>query len=167
MLVGDPKQSIYRFRRADVTVWRRVEDDFTTRGLGRVLPLTDNFRSLPPILGFVEATVGQLLDQPIDGATLQPFEVPFLPVDARRDPVPPEAEPVVELLLAEPPDDEKVLADPLRAAEARAIAARALELHAAGTPWREMALLLPGWGLPRAVRVGARRGGGADLRPAH
>ena len=146
MLVGDPKQSIYRFRRADVTVWRRVEDDFTTRGLGRVLPLTDNFRSLPPILGFVEATVGQLLDQPIDGATLQPFEVPFLPVDARRDPVPPEAEPVVELLLAEPPDDEKVLADPLRAAEARAIAARALELHAAGTPWREMALLLPGWG---------------------
>ena len=146
MLVGDPKQSIYRFRRADVTVWRQVERDFTERGLGRVLPLTDNFRSLPPILGFVEATVGRLLDQPIDGAALQPFEVPFLPVDPCRQPAPPEAAPAVELLLAEPPDDEKVKVDVLRAAEARAIAARALELREAGTPWKDMALLLPGWG---------------------
>lgn len=146
MLVGDPKQGIYRFRRADVTVWRQVEQDFTGRGLGRVLALTDNFRSLPPILGFVEATVGRLLDQPIDGAGLQPFEVPFLPVEPRRDPLPAGAPPVVELLLAEPPDDEKVKVDPLRVAEAHAIAARARALHAAGTPWREMALLLPGWG---------------------
>ncbi len=146
MLVGDPKQGIYRFRRADVTVWRQVEQDFSGRGLGRVLALTDNFRSLPPILGFVEATVGRLLDQPIDGAALQPYEVPFLPVEPRRDPLAPGAAPVVELLLAEPPDDEKVKADLFRAAEARTIAARAVALHAAGTPWREMALLLPGWG---------------------
>ena len=34
MLVGDPKQSIYRFRRADVTVWSAVERDFRERELG-------------------------------------------------------------------------------------------------------------------------------------
>ena len=34
MLVGDPKQSIYRFRRADVTVWRSVEQEFEEREAG-------------------------------------------------------------------------------------------------------------------------------------
>ena len=51
MLVGDPKQSIYRFRRADVTVWRGVEQDFEERGLGRVVTLEENFRSVPAIVG--------------------------------------------------------------------------------------------------------------------
>ncbi len=146
MLVGDPKQSLYRFRRADVTVWRQVEDDFTLRGLGRVLPLSDNFRSLPPILGFVESTVGRLLDQPLDGTVLAPYEVPFLPVSARREEPDPAADPAVELLIPATDEDADTRADAGRAAEAAAIARRAVAIHREGTPWREMALLLPSWG---------------------
>src|SRR5690606_24011793 len=84
MLVGDPKQSIYRFRRADVTVWRSVEREFTERGTGRVLALDESFRSVAPVLGFVDATIGQLLDSPLNGEAHQDFEVPYQAVRSRR-----------------------------------------------------------------------------------
>jgi ATP-dependent helicase/nuclease subunit A len=47
-LVGDPKQSIYRFRGADITVWNAVATD-----IGNILPLNRNFRSDPAVIGFV------------------------------------------------------------------------------------------------------------------
>ncbi|MEM7479113.1 MAG: UvrD-helicase domain-containing protein, partial [Planctomycetota bacterium] len=43
-LVGDPKQSIYRFRRGDIVTYKQVQDIFTNSG-GQVLPLVKNFRS--------------------------------------------------------------------------------------------------------------------------
>jgi ATP-dependent helicase/nuclease subunit A len=46
-LVGDPKQSIYRFRRADIGLYGFVKDRFDQ--FGGVLELTTNFRSQPPI----------------------------------------------------------------------------------------------------------------------
>jgi ATP-dependent helicase/nuclease subunit A len=46
-VVGDPKQSIYRFRRADIQLYGLVKERF--RAFGRVLQLTANFRSRPPI----------------------------------------------------------------------------------------------------------------------
>ncbi|MDX1532548.1 MAG: 3'-5' exonuclease, partial [Rhodothermales bacterium] len=49
-LVGDPKQSIYRFRGADISVWNEVEREM--REDGRVLPLTRNFRSTPAVVDF-------------------------------------------------------------------------------------------------------------------
>jgi ATP-dependent helicase/nuclease subunit A len=45
-VVGDPKQSIYRFRRADIDVYLAVRDRITASG-GAVVRLTANFRSLP------------------------------------------------------------------------------------------------------------------------
>jgi ATP-dependent helicase/nuclease subunit A len=44
-VVGDPKQSIYRFRRADIDIYNVVRQRFSEPGVGRVLPLTRNFRS--------------------------------------------------------------------------------------------------------------------------
>ncbi|MGB2908711.1 MAG: UvrD-helicase domain-containing protein [Candidatus Aminicenantaceae bacterium] len=44
-LVGDPKQSIYRFRRADIDTYNQVKRQIEAAG-GEVLPLTANFRSL-------------------------------------------------------------------------------------------------------------------------
>lgn len=44
-VVGDPKQSIYRFRRADIDTYNLVKDLISRSG-GKVLRLTTNFRSL-------------------------------------------------------------------------------------------------------------------------
>jgi ATP-dependent helicase/nuclease subunit A len=144
MLVGDPKQSIYRFRGADVTVWSGVRRDFEEHGHGRLLPLQDNFRSVPSVLSFVEATAGTWLDQPVaDGGELQDYEVRFRRVAAtRQEP----ADACIEFLLVSAAADGKQRrADERRRLEAHAIAARLRELHASGTPWRDMALLLRTW----------------------
>ncbi|MGH7500590.1 MAG: UvrD-helicase domain-containing protein [Longimicrobiales bacterium] len=50
-VVGDPKQSIYRFRRADMTIYNQVKQRF--EAFGEVLHLTANFRSGRPIEDFV------------------------------------------------------------------------------------------------------------------
>ena len=47
-VVGDPKQSIYRFRRADIDTYNEVKRILRASG-GLVLALTANFRSLPPV----------------------------------------------------------------------------------------------------------------------
>jgi ATP-dependent helicase/nuclease subunit A len=46
-VVGDPKQSIYRFRRADIQLYGFVRERFAD--FGEVLTLSTNFRSRPPI----------------------------------------------------------------------------------------------------------------------
>ena len=50
-VVGDPKQSIYRFRRADIAIYHQVKARFAA--WGGVLELVANFRSRPPIADFV------------------------------------------------------------------------------------------------------------------
>jgi ATP-dependent helicase/nuclease subunit A len=47
-VVGDPKQSIYRFRRADIDVYYRVAQSIE-RGGGKVVPLTTSFRARPAL----------------------------------------------------------------------------------------------------------------------
>jgi len=48
-VVGDPKQSIYRFRRADIDIYNLVRARFSDPAVGCVLPLTMNFRSVPAL----------------------------------------------------------------------------------------------------------------------
>ena len=48
-VVGDPKQSIYRFRRADIEIYNIVRGRFSDPHVGRVVPLTKNFRSIPAL----------------------------------------------------------------------------------------------------------------------
>ena len=77
-LVGDPKQSIYRFRRADVETYRRVA---ASLGPGARLPLVTNFRSAPRILDFVNALFGRVLA----GAPDEPWEVDYTPLVPRPE----------------------------------------------------------------------------------
>ncbi len=145
LLVGDPKQSIYRFRRADVTVWRAVEADFTKHALGRVIVLDENFRSVAPLLGFVDHAIGKILDAPIDGP-MADFEIPFQPL--KPDPAKPRVEQAVELLVV-PPEEEgkKDKAAGRREKEAELLARRLAELHRGPeqVPLPEMAVLLASW----------------------
>ncbi|OGO49629.1 MAG: hypothetical protein A2148_12180 [Chloroflexi bacterium RBG_16_68_14] len=60
--VGDPKQSIYRFRRADIDLYRRAQGRFS-EGAVR---LTQNFRSLPPVIDWVNHCFAGLMSE--DGA---------------------------------------------------------------------------------------------------
>ena len=62
-VVGDPKQSIYRFRRADVALYERVKKHLVAKG-AEVLHLTTSFRSAPSIqravnTAFAQRMVGQ------------------------------------------------------------------------------------------------------------
>ncbi len=57
-LVGDYKQSIYRFRGADPRVFGRLREEFPAAGR---LPLSLNFRSQPAVLDFVNALFAEEL----------------------------------------------------------------------------------------------------------
>ncbi len=59
VLVGDPKQSIYRFRDADLRVYHQARERL---GLSSV-ELVENFRSVPPILDVVNAVFAELLTE--------------------------------------------------------------------------------------------------------
>ena len=65
-LVGDPMQSIYRFRKAEVGIFLRVQDE----GLGgmplETLTLTANFRSQAGIVQWVNHTFSQIFPQASD-----------------------------------------------------------------------------------------------------
>ena len=49
-VVGDPKQSIYRFRRADIAAYMSFRRTLVASG-GRIVPLTANFRAVPALTG--------------------------------------------------------------------------------------------------------------------
>ena len=53
-VVGDEKQSIYRFRRADVEVFRLARERVVESG-GQVTELTTSFRGLPALVGWLNA----------------------------------------------------------------------------------------------------------------
>jgi ATP-dependent helicase/nuclease subunit A len=59
-VVGDAKQSIYRFRGADVSVFRKVRDDIAKTG-GKNIVMADNFRSAPEIIAACNTLFKDLL----------------------------------------------------------------------------------------------------------
>jgi ATP-dependent helicase/nuclease subunit A len=67
-IVGDPKQAIYRFRRADVETYREVCELLESRGARRAF-LHTSFRSTPAIQRLVNAAFAPLMTG--DRATLQ------------------------------------------------------------------------------------------------
>jgi ATP-dependent exoDNAse (exonuclease V) beta subunit len=59
-VVGDPKQSIYRFRRADVQLYETIKERLVARGAS-LLYLTKSFRSAPEIQGAVNAAFARVM----------------------------------------------------------------------------------------------------------
>ncbi|OGQ05430.1 MAG: hypothetical protein A3F82_00535 [Deltaproteobacteria bacterium RIFCSPLOWO2_12_FULL_44_12] len=67
-VVGDPKQSIYRFRGANVEGFKIIVDWIVKAG-GHLVELNENFRSRPEILQFVNHTFQQLFS-PVEKTAL-------------------------------------------------------------------------------------------------
>jgi ATP-dependent exoDNAse (exonuclease V) beta subunit len=121
-LVGDPKQSIYRFRRADISVYLAARDRFPGGP-----ELTVNFRTVAPVIEWINHVFAVLI-QP------EPLSQPaYVALSAFRDMAAPNG-PAVALLGAEV-IDTKLTADQLREVETADIAATiAAALHG-DTPW--------------------------------
>ncbi|MEO7711285.1 MAG: UvrD-helicase domain-containing protein [Gemmatimonadaceae bacterium] len=120
-IVGDPKQSIYRFRRADVSLWKTVSGMMAARGAEPII-LNTNFRSRSPILGFVNATFDGLIGEGREGVIAAGHEVPYVKLLAHRRAA--VAEEHFELLAI--PGGGK--ADEQRAVEAEMVGARIREM---------------------------------------
>ena len=79
-LVGDPMQSIYRFRKADVSLFIKVRDQGLAGLKLTCLQLTDNFRSQSKIVEWVNATFKPMFpaaDDPAVGAISYAASVAF------------------------------------------------------------------------------------------
>jgi ATP-dependent helicase/nuclease subunit A len=86
--VGDPKQSIYRFRRADIEVFLGARDTFGDA----TLSLTTNFRTTPPVIAWINHVFGRLITyEPASQPAYQALD----PAPARE--APPSGPPVVLL----------------------------------------------------------------------
>lgn len=90
-IVGDPKQSIYAFRGADVRVFEKTKQNIVDDG-GRDIRLTENFRSLRDTVGFVNYFFNDLMG---DGKETE-FEVEYEALTQAR---PVKANGAVEILL--------------------------------------------------------------------
>lgn len=78
-IVGDDKQSIYRFRRADLDVYRTVREAIDRAPNGDDVTLESNFRSVPSLLDWCNATFDSLF-----GNVEPPYQAPYVAFDAAR-----------------------------------------------------------------------------------
>ena len=120
--VGDPKQSIYRFRRADIDLYNSAARRFGGSPTGSTANLVQNFRSVPSVLDWVNHTLGTLLQlERTNSGEEAVGQVEFEPLEAWR--TADERSPVAVHLLGEPLSSSEFKADTMRALEATRIAA--------------------------------------------
>ncbi len=82
-MVGDEKQSIYRFRGADVSVFKNISRDF---GKERVLPLSENFRSENDLITTINRVFrGRIMPEYSEDE----FEAEYTPLVSHRERVKP------------------------------------------------------------------------------
>ncbi len=103
-VVGDPKQSIFRFRRADIDIYNRVAARIVDTG-GEVLSLTANFRSLPGVCDLANTVF-----PPIFGASSAPYSPKFEALDPVRPESDAKAGPRVATLLVSEDDKDAAVA---------------------------------------------------------
>ncbi len=122
-VVGDPKQSIYRFRRADIAMYDAVKRDLFG---GELQEITQNFRSVEPVIAWVNATFSALV---VEEPGTQPRYISLLPLP---QPAPAKQEAVTLLRGTVPGGGAPI---DVRRAEAEALASLILR-DAGGGAWR-------------------------------
>jgi len=146
-VVGDPKQSIYRFRRADVLMYAEAHRMLREEG-ALTVSLVTNFRSRPRLLALVNRQFERLFgpavgDQRFDPATGRVHYEALAPDPRAADPGP-----AVEILPYAGPGGGPLTADG-RAIEAEALARRLRHVVASGSLLRD-----PETGVERPARWG-------------
>ncbi|HUQ40640.1 MAG TPA: UvrD-helicase domain-containing protein, partial [Acidimicrobiales bacterium] len=116
--VGDAKQSIYRFRRADITRFMEVE-----ALVGNSVALTQNFRSVPGLLAWVNHVFTETMGEGLPGVQAR-----YQPLVAERPPLD-DAPPVVLLGRAHP---KSTLIGDVREVEAGEVAGAIRRIRAEG-----------------------------------
>ena len=135
-VVGDARQSIYRFRRADVTVFRAIEQKVRSEG-GLPLNLDRTYRAHEPLLAATGDLLKGIMGDQDDPS--RPYYVPFSQLDAYRKVAPDYMKsPHIEVMLGAGDDSAGA-----RAAMATALGKRLLELKTEGQirTWDDVALL--------------------------
>jgi len=136
LVVGDARQSIYRFRGADVTVFRSMGKAITARG-GESVELDLTFRAHEGLLRTLDPLLGPIMGQGDDPD--RPFAVPYTPITAHRhEPHAGVGSPFVELVVGVGENAEGA-----RPHAARALVRRLIELRqeAQLASWEDVALL--------------------------
>lgn len=135
-VVGDARQSIYRFRQADVRVFRQLQEDILHRG-GLVIDLNRTYRAHTPLLQATGDLLSEVMgDQPDPD---RPYFVPYAALASDHDlPRHGMEAPHVEFVLGTGADAESA-----RPAAGRALALRLHELRQGGQiqRWDDVALL--------------------------
>jgi ATP-dependent exoDNAse (exonuclease V) beta subunit len=120
-IVGDPKQSIYRFRRADIVTYADVRERMAGQG-ALEKRLETNFRSRPSLIAYYNERLRDLLGKPPeDGRGFDREHGIAYYEDLAPGPIK-DASPVVHVLPYSDPEAEKFLADDARRIEAEMLA---------------------------------------------
>ncbi len=138
--VGDPRQSIYRFRRADVATWDELQALIVAGG--EQLTLVQNFRSVPGVVDWVNATFRNLPG--------------YVPQKAFRSGA--SLEPVVRLA-CEPDEQHEAIARYLLQLMADGQVADRETGELRPLRWSDVMLLLPAWSASERLRDALTRAG--------
>lgn len=134
-MVGDPKQSIYLFREADIQAFHREATDLG--GTGATVIIAANFRSDPRIIAVGNALSRRLFREGGHPPQIQPCYDPLcahLPTKGTQPPVE-----VVRVSV----DAEKVRMGDRAEAENAAAVEWIRKFHGEGYSWRDIAVLVP------------------------
>jgi ATP-dependent helicase/nuclease subunit A len=145
-IVGDPKQSIYRFRRADIAMYSRAAQRLADNGALRQR-LEANFRSRPELIAFFNGRLGEVLgrneNEPFDPESGRAHYEDLLATGGAA------CAACVHVLPYTDANDSGLLAQEGRAVEAAMLARYVRWLLASGCKVRD-----PDSGLERPVRPG-------------
>ena len=111
-LIGDPKQSIYKFRGADVSIFNKVKDKIKSDNVGEIKKLSTNYRSQKPIIDFVNALFSEVFKD---------FEINYDQLTAHRSGIDSKLVEIIEV-------DIQDVMDKTRNIEAEVIVQRILQI---------------------------------------
>ncbi len=141
--VGDPKQSIYRFRRADIGLFLAARDRFGGREPVR---LSQNYRTVPTVVNWINHLFGELMEEEVEGRqpAYEPLEADRAEGDADHRVV----------LLGGPHDrNEDLRAGPLREMEAAEVATAIGEIRRRPEDWPVFDRSTGRWRAPRLDEI--------------